>query len=74
MSQVKINKYIANDSYLNSLAKECLKDAETCPRKMLESVRELAATMFVVRIEEDTPLDNVQYDIGNIMKAMLKIS
>lgn len=72
MSQAKINKLIANDPYLNALAKECIKDAEKAPRKMLESVKDLASKMFCVRVEDETPLDNIKYDDVSIYKAMVK--
>ena len=71
-TQTRINKLLAQDDYLNALAKECLSDAATAPRKMLESVKDLAADMFMVRVEDETPLDNVTYDVCNIRKAFNK--
>lgn len=72
MSQAKINKLLATDLYLNTLAKECIADAENMPRKMLESVKDLASKMFCVRVEDETPLDNIKYDVSNIRKALNK--
>lgn len=73
MTQAKINKLLQHDNYLSSLAKQCLSEAKSTPRKMLESVQELAAKMFCVRVEDETPLDNIKYDVDNIYKAMLKL-
>lgn len=72
MTQAKINKLLANDPYLNTLAKECIADAEKMERKILESVKDLASKMFCVRVEDETPLDRIQYDDVSIYKAMVK--
>ena len=66
-----VSLWINNDEGLYRLAQECIKDAEASEfRKEGESVRDLAAKMFLCRVDEDKTPDGAPYSVTTIRAAM----
>jgi hypothetical protein len=66
-----VSLWINNDEGLYRLAQQCIKDAEASEfRKEGESVRDLAAKMFLCRVDEDKTPDDAPYSVTTIKAAM----
>ena len=67
-----VSLWINNDEGLYRMALECLRDAKTSThRKPNESIRELAAKMFFVRVDDAKTPDGAPYSVSSIRAAMV---
>lgn len=66
-----VSLWINNDEGLYRLAQECIEDANRSEfRKVGESKRELAAKMFLVRVDDTKTPDGAPYSVTTIKAAM----